>query len=78
MAANCRVFSQATADLRMNQSVPLPGRNLGVVCTEGSFRKGMRVPFGVPGGGVLGQVQVGGGEVFCLWEMMEKGKGVGK
>ena len=37
----------------------------------------MRVPIGVPEGGVWGCVQVGGGGVVCLWEMREKGKGVG-
>ena len=28
---------------------------------RGSFRKGVRVPIGVPGGGVWGRVQGGGG-----------------
>ena len=30
----------------------------------GSFRKGVRVPIGVPGGGVWGRVQEGGGPRF--------------
>ena len=36
----------------------------------------MRALIGVPGGGVWGPVQVGGG-VGLLWKMREKGKGLG-
>ena len=50
----------------------------GVVFTGGSFRRGVRVPIGVPGGGGSGQVQVGGRGVVCSWEMREKGKGAGR
>ena len=38
------------------------------------FRRGVRVPIGVPGGGVWGRVRAGRGVVF-LWKMREKGWG---
>ena len=46
-----RKWSQTKLSLR---------RNKRVVFTGGSFRKGVRVPIGVPGGGVWGRVQGGG------------------
>ena len=50
------------------------GQKLRVVFTRGSFRKGVRVLIGVPGGGVWGCVQVGGFPV----ENAGKGEGVGE
>ena len=49
-----------------------------VVFTGGSFCKGVRVPAGVPGGGVWARVQGGGGGRIFLWKIREKGKGVGR
>ena len=49
-----------------------PNRNQEEVLTGGSFRKGVRVPTGVPGGGVWGRVQVGGWGGFSYGK---KGKG---
>ena len=37
----------------------------------------VRAPIGVPGRGVWGRVQVGGGGSVCLWKMREKGRGWG-
>ena len=54
-----------------------PLRPLLIVFAGGSFRKGVRVPSGVAGGGVCGRVQVGGGWVF-LWKKREKGNEVGR
>ena len=50
---------------------------LRVVFTGGSSRKGVRVPIGVPGWGVLGRVEAGGWGGIFLWKMMENGKGEG-
>ena len=52
------------------------GRNKRIVFTGGSFRKGVAVIIGLPGGGFQGRVQGVAGVVF-LWKMREKGKGVG-
>ena len=38
----------------------------------------MRAPIGVPGRGVWGRVQGGGGGAVFLWKIREKGKGVGR
>ena len=38
----------------------------------------MRAPIGVPGGGVWGRVQVGGGGGFPVENEGKKGKGVGR
>ena len=52
-----------------------------IFSTGGSFRKGVRVPTGVPEKGFWGQVQVtevgGGGAVFP-GKVKEKGQGVGR
>ena len=62
--------------LRADRLRTLVGQKLQGSFTGGSFRKGMRVPIGVPGGEVWGQVQGGVGGVFLfLWKMREKGKG---
>ena len=42
--------------------------------TGGSFRKGVRVPIGVPGGGVWGRVQVGGGASFPVENEGNRGR----
>ena len=50
------------------------GRNEGVVFTGGSFRKGVRVPIGVPGGGVWAGFQGGG---FLAENEGKRGRGWG-
>ena len=45
----------------MKESSVLIGQELTVSFSGGRFRKGVRVPIGVLGGGVWGRVQVGGG-----------------
>ena len=49
-----------------------------VVFARSSFRKGVRVPVGVPGGGVSGRVQGGGGGGFLCKKIREEGKGAGR
>ena len=48
-----------------------------LIFAGGSCRKGLRVPVGVPGGGVRGRVEGGVVGVVFLWRMRERGKGVG-
>ena len=57
------------------QKYHVSGRNKGVVLAGGSFRKWVRVPIGVLGGGVWGRVQVSSGWVVFL--LGKQGKSVG-
>ena len=49
-----------------------------VVFTRGSYRKGVRVPIGVPGRGGFGSGSAGWWGVVFLWKIREEGKGVGR
>ena len=65
------------AGLVVKIGIAMIGQKLkGSFFTGGSFRKGVRVPIGVPEGGVRGRVQGGGGGVVFLWKTREKGKGM--
>ena len=48
-----------------------------LVFTGGSFRTGVAVPIGVPGGGVWGRVQGGGGGWFSCGKSGKRGRGWG-